>query len=235
MKRIAHTRLVAAVLYGLAMTGALTAPKAAHADDLRGWTLRGVLGAGHSTGGELTLESGDPSAYVQTVIWELGQGFGGGFNAEFRMNNRLGVQFDLMWTTYASDLSIHTVDDKQTTIDDRFNQYPLMAGLNIHLTSPKSRFDFYVAPMAGWINNAALAMTDDGIDGLSVKDDFGFGVMAGVDLLQGQDGLWFWNATVRWLYTGPRIEVTAEDGTSTIVDYKQNPLMITLGAGFRLF
>jgi outer membrane protein W len=168
---------------------------------------------------------------VSSSTWHSAQSFdtgvGAGLQAEYRISPRLGIEIGAMG---ASGLSLsggvshgHAGGGISLT-----GFAPLSLGLNVHLT-PGNTVDLYAGPSVALVaygTNRAWWESWSGGVASSPKDDWAWGLVAGLDVPLGKRG-WLFNANLRYLDTS--IEQSRGDfyfnGTF-------DPVIFSLGFGY---
>jgi len=174
--------------------------------------------------GETTLSDGSPFR----GHGNLDNGRGIGASAEYKFNDRFGLEGRGLFGRFDSGFTIDIGEDWARD-DDTIPYWELDFGPNFHLT-PNSRVDLYVGPFVGWGN------LDDGkysALGRSVTQTYDSGVLWG-----GQVGLdWPFTVDGNWgLHFGGRYTdfsvdvVNPIDGSKGSVDI--NPLELELGLSY---
>lgn len=218
-----HTRgthwlvLATAILAVLGITGAAQA-----ADDPSRWSLKLDLGWVNPSGGGLTATVG-----TATTAAKFGTGAGAGLRAEFHFTERLGLEIGVF---SASSVDVESAIVPGTVRSGVWlgSLTPVTLGLNTHLT-PDRAVDVCVGVQVGLVRYGAVEFrTDTGYltEHVSGDNDFGWGVLLGVDVPVGRHG-WSVHGSVRYLDTGV-------DYSSSAASFKgdMNPTIVSIGIGY---
>lgn len=238
MRIVARTVLAAAAVLPLSLIAA-AAPAAAQSWSSSGWTIRG---AGVWVDPDFSFRDVNGGA---VITLEADDAIGLGASAEYRFNDRFGLELGLLWAEPEVELQIEGLDfgpfpfplpiplpplpDSFVARGDlRFT--PLTAGLNYHLT-PLQRVDVYFGPRIAYAlyGDLELAATLFGVsstDGIPTDDELGYGAGIGVDVEFG-DGRWALHAAADRL----DLDLTlGEGGGSASFDF--DPTMVRAGLAY---
>ena len=158
---------------------------------------------------------------------------------EYRFRDRLGIDVTLLRTTPDVDgrlrgtywindstsgelLETGPLDATEGVGD--LTVTPVMLGLNVHLT-PKSRLDFYLAPVVGYVFYGDLDLSGEKI---ALKPDFAWGATAGLDVPIGK-GRWSFSGALRYLSS--KAEVDEPGAAGDALDVRL--FAIQVAAGYR--
>ncbi len=153
---------------------------------------------------------------------DFGTGPGAYLGAEFRLNDRFGIEVGAAWAeleeteVFAGEFSGST-----STASITFN--PVTVAFNIHLT-PQKRFDVYIAPKIGWafVDDLELSTRFDFNDfpfpdigrtflaEFPADGQFIFGLRLGFDLPFG-DSPWSFSSSVDYTDLDPDLDFFAGD------------------------
>ncbi|MGD9020878.1 MAG: OmpW family outer membrane protein, partial [Lysobacterales bacterium] len=168
---------------------------------------------------------------VSTSNWRgdvsFDMGVGVSLQAEYRVSPRIGVEIGVMG---ASGFGLSSsVSHGNVSGDIRLTGFaPLSLGLNVHLT-PESTVDLYAGPQLALVaygtNRTWWDSWSGGVE-LSAKNDWAWGLVAGLDVPLGKRG-WLFNANLRYLDTS--IE---QSGGGFHFDGDFDPLIFSLGFGY---
>lgn len=212
-----------ALLLVLTALAVLAAPSAAQTNQ---WSLRfGATAA--DPDGEFVDRSDD------TILSsEADSAYGISFSAEYRFSPRVGVEMGAM-AFAEDDLRIRVERDRggervSQVRTDQLGFQPYFVGLNFHLARG-DRTQVYVGPFLAYVRYQSFGLTfesdDDFVtESIELDDDFGYGVVLGLDIPIGQSN-WFVHGNARYLKT-------ELDAGSARADY--DPLVATVGFGLRL-
>ena len=195
------------------------------------WHLRGV-GAWVEPDVDWTQTSAG-----ETVRVTSDGAFGFGFDAEYQISPRWGIDFGAL--TAAPDINVEldsTVPVFSVGTSDNPAFRPLTAGVNVHLT-PKAKVDFYVGAFFAYVLyddlnlrlraeipvDGSVMVVEDQVH-INIDNDFTWGGLIGLDVPLGQ-GNWGFAGTLRYIDTD--VDTTDEDGDRTTIGY--DPLIVTFG------
>lgn len=139
------------------------------------------------------------------------------FGFEFRFGKWIGLE-----ASYVN--STHDVEFNGTTIGEA-DLTPYNLALNFHLLHSKY-FDFYVAPVASFVNWGDLQLTGGGSE--SIDSEVAYGAQVGVDISFHKNFAVY--GGVRWL----SLDATPDDPANPDDDsYAVDPLISRVGMAFR--
>ena len=215
------------------------------ADD--GFVLR--FGVGHATpSGGLTesasfsgmdLGNGTMLAFDGSIAIEPQEAPVLALGFEYRVNGRFGIDASLLRANTDLDGRLngtYWINDSMTgelietgplnatqEVGD-LDVTPLTVAANFHLT-PKSKADFYLAPVVGYMFYGDLDLMGEKA---SVKSAFAWGAAAGVDIPVGK-GRWLINAALRYLESEVELDEPGAVGGASDMSL----FAIQVGAGYR--
>ena len=220
-RRFRYVAPVAAVVFLIAVT----LPTAGFTGD-RAWLLR-VTGVSVDSDAHAVEVMGTGEGLSITTS----SGFGVGFDLEYRVSNRLGVDFGVLSAAPSVGTSVD-VGWKSINIsaDAGVTMTPITAGLNVHLT-PDSRFDIYVGPLLAYVvyDSFTLSAGPGLSESFSSENDVGFGANIGVDVGLDKQGRWTFNASLKYIDT--TLEASPSDGSPGKTDF--DPTIFGVGFGYR--
>lgn len=172
------------------------------------WTLRGYpvffLGSDSSSQVRSSIVGPDDEL-VETFAAEADDGFGIGFNAEYRPSDRIGVEFGLLTAEVDSDLRVDQVliwggqpmYEEFALAEEDLGVDILHVGVNFHLT-PDKAVDFYVGPLIGLAKisgdySVRFLPQDDLTPDRTISrdsDEFFIGAQVGLDIPIGKEKRW---------------------------------------------
>jgi outer membrane protein W len=197
-------------------------PIAADAGDSP-WRLRLFAVSMNPTGDEVVVEGSG-----ERIAFNAGGGYGGGFELEYKVSHRLGIDFGALSASPTIDVLIDEVGVISASATPRIS--PVYVGLNVHLT-PDSRADFYLGPLLTYVSYSSFDLVTDPWflrESFVAENDWGYGINAGLDIRIG-DGGWLVTGAFKYLLT--TLEASPPDegvGRSEI-----DPMIFSIGFGFR--
>ncbi len=168
--------------------------------------------------GYLTSSTGHDYASDAGMVATKNDGtLGAGISYEYRATPLVGVE---------TALSFYKPTVKQEVVglnvyDEKVRIMPLTLGVNFHLTNTEA-FDLYAGPQLAYVMYGTLPNSDG-----RIKDEFTWGLHAGVDVPIGKSG-WSLNGDVGYLGTKTKVEAPGGD-----VELKLRPVTVKVGASWK--
>ena len=218
----AATRKLRTILGATLLCGMLASP--AIAEDGTGWRLRFDLAFFDTTGSNGVVVV-DGTVVSAGLDW----GSGAGVRAEYRMNERLGVEIGVLGAA-SVDTSVEAGPGVTTTSVELNAFTPWTAGLNVHLI-PDQRLDLYAGVMAAWVRYSdvdVVTQVGSTYTSVSADNDFGPGAILGLDVPIGEMGRWVFQANLRYIQTS-----VSSDRSGYRADFDVNPTIFSIGFGYR--
>jgi outer membrane protein len=187
------------------------------------WQLR-ITGLSMNPTGSSVFVAGSG----ERIHYSADNGYGFGFDLEYRASRRVGIDFGVLTATPVIDVLIDEVGVISASAKPRIT--PVYAGLNVHLT-PDSRFDLYIGPLLAYVVYSSFDLVVDPwflTEGFVTRNDFGIGVNLGFDIRLG-DGGWLLTAAVKYLDTTLEASPPDESIGRTDID----PMIFSVGVGYR--
>jgi outer membrane protein len=187
------------------------------------WRLRLFAVSMNPTGDEVVVEGSG-----ERISFDAGGGYGGGFELEYRVSRRLGIDFGVLTASPVIDVLIDEVGVISASAQPRIT--PIYAGLNVHLT-PDSPLDLYIGPMLAYVIYSSFDLVVDPWfyrEGFVTENDFGIGVNVGLDIRLGDAG-WLFTAAFKYLDTTLAASPPDESVGRTDID----PMIFSIGVGYR--
>ena len=207
----------------------IVSPAVAEAD---GWRLR-LFGFYMGTGEQPTVT--DDAGTVLTTDNNAGAGIG--VDAEYRFNERLGLELGLALADHGDFRPAVALSGAVVDATDTMSVSMLSLGVNYNLTA-SATVDVYVGAVVALVGYDSFSISYDPSGMLpagsptsvrvKVDDDVGLGLQLGVDLPL-DEMHWILHAKLRYLRSS--MDGTGSGATMTSVDY--DPLVIGLGFGYR--
>lgn len=175
--------------------------------------------------GSLTLEPQDAPALVVEYEYRLSEriGMGAGlFRASPGVDGRALGTYWINDQTTGDLIETGSLDATEKVGD--LSILPLTFAANIHL-SPKSKADFYLAPVVGYVSYGDFDLSGEKV---AVKSAFAWGATAGVDLPLGK-GRWLISGALRYLASEAEIDEPGAGGEAIDLTL----LVVQVGAGYR--
>lgn len=164
----------------------------------------------------------------ERITFDAGNGYGFGFDLEYRVSRRLGIDFGALTASPVIEVLIDEVGGVSASAKPRIT--PLYAGLNVHL-APEGPVDLYFGPMLAYVVYSSFNLVVDPwffTQGFVTENDFGIGVNLGLDVRLGGAG-WLLTAAFKYLDTTLVASPPDESIGRTDID----PMIFTVGVGFR--
>jgi outer membrane protein W len=155
-------------------------------------------------------------------------GYGGGIELEYRVSDRLGIDFGVLTADPVIDALIDGTGG--ITARAQLRVTPAYAGINVHLT-PNSRADLYVGPSLTYVVYSSFDLVTDPWflrEEFVTENDWGVGIAVGLDVRLGDRG-WLLNAAFRYLDT--TLQASPPDGSIGTTDL--DPMIFAVGFGYR--
>jgi outer membrane protein len=164
-------------------------------------------------------------------------GGGLGVSAEYRFNERIGLELGALATNHGDFFVVIDPPGTRLKVDDTLTMQVFSAGVNVYLT-PRSKVDLYVGGLLAIVGYTNLTVDVDldlpsPLPGptsvrIDIESDLGFGLNLGLDVPLGDRG-WIFNANLRYLLT--TADASIEGLISEAIDY--DPLLVGAGFGYR--
>jgi outer membrane protein len=155
-------------------------------------------------------------------------GYGGGFELEYRVSRRLGIDFGVLTASPVIDVLIDEVGVISASAQPRIT--PIYAGLNVHLT-PDRPLDIYIGPMLTYVVYSSFDLVTDPWfcrESFVTQNDFGIGFNLGLDIRLGDAG---WLITAAFKYLDTTLEASPPDESIGRTDI--DPMIFSIGIGYR--
>lgn len=166
-----------------------------------------------------------------------GYGAGGGVNAEYRFNPRLGLELGAWIADHGDFRAVASTPDLEVDVTDTMTISSASAGLNYHL-APGFQADVYVGVLLALMSYDDLTISQKPAGQppevlpasvrVGIDSDVAFGLNLGLDLGLGETD-WILYANLRYLRTS--MDLSFRGGSLGTVDY--DPLLIGIGFGYR--
>jgi outer membrane protein W len=169
----------------------------------------------------------------EQIAFDTENGYGLGFDLEYRVSSRLGIDIGALTASPVVDVLIDEVGAISASAEPRIT--PLHVGLTVHLT-PESPVDLYFEPMFAYVIYSSFNLvvnpwfcTQDSlcVQDFETENDFGIGINLGVDVRLGGAG-WLLTAAFKYLDTTLVASPPDESVGRTDID----PMIFTVGVGF---
>ncbi|HUP22096.1 MAG TPA: hypothetical protein VNB06_04055 [Thermoanaerobaculia bacterium] len=189
----------------------------------RGWTIRPFL-AGVRFDDDVTrlTRPGEAAPEFYNYLWESGEGFG--VQAEYRMNDRLGIAVGALFADFTTELMWDYLTLWEMDFDDMATK-TFFVGPMFHPLRRDSRVDFFVGPVLHYTDIGSVEYV---MPSLTVREDFddqfSFGAQLGLDVPFRRDGRFGLHVGSLWL----DLEGEADD-----FDVSIDPLTFNLGVFYR--
>jgi len=216
------TWIPAAIAFVVVIAAFSVLPTTAEAGD-GPWRLRLFAVSMNPTGDEVVVEGSG-----ERISFDAGAGYGGGFELEYQVSRRLGIEFGVLTASPVIDVLIDEVGGISASAQPRIS--PLYAGLNIHLT-PESPADLYICPMLAYVVYSSFDLVTDPWflrESFVAENDFGIGINVGLDVRLGESG-WLLTAAFKYLVTTLESSPPGEGVGRTDLD----PIIFSVGVGYR--
>jgi outer membrane protein len=187
------------------------------------WRLRLFALSMNPTGDEVVVEGSG-----ERISFDAGGGYGGGFELEYRVSRRLGIDFGVLTASPVIDVLIDEVGVISASAQPRIT--PIYAGLNVHLT-PDRPLDFYIGPMLTYVVYSSFDLVTDPWfcrESFVTQNDFGIGFNLGLDIRLGDAG---WLITAAFKYLDTTLEASPPDESIGRTDI--DPMIFSIGIGYR--
>jgi hypothetical protein len=211
------------LLVGALVTPAMLPAETAEMDP--GWRIRFYAAS-------IDFDNSNGYGHGSRPGYDIDVGFGLGFNAEYRISPRLGLDLgilggaavDVAWNSYEAN-------DWVWAAYDTLSFTPLSVGLDVHLT-PRKNVDLYVCPMLAWVHYGGLVV-HSGRDWTATTIDFdqdlGVGLGLGLGVPFSERERWFFNANLTYFESS--LESDSVIGSRMAGDH--DATILGLGLGYR--
>ena len=186
-----------------------------------------------SPGGDYT-ETFEDELYFEQLTIEADGAIGPYVGFEFMVTDLIGIDATLLLTDHDVDGSMLEIFDGEVVFDEQMqigtiSSMPLLISAHFHVVR-NSAIDFYVGPTIGYIFYGDLEFLSEFEESdTPIKDDFGFGVVAGIDVPFGSAG-WNFSTAIRYIQSDAEIDESGIEGPDSI---GLDPWMLHLGVGKR--
>ena len=164
----------------------------------------------------------------ERIPFNAGNGYGFGFDLEYRASRLLGIDFGVLTATPVIDVLIDEVGVISASAQPRIT--PVYAALNLHLT-PDSPLDLYIGPVFAYVIYSSFDLVVDPwflTEGFVTQNDFGIGVNLGLDIRLGDAG---WMITTSFKYLDTTLVASPPDESIGRTDI--DPMIFSVGFGYR--
>lgn len=180
----------------------------------------------------LSMDPTGDTVYVpetgERTRFDADAGYGGGIELEYRVSERLGIDFGVLTADPVIDALIDGAG--AITASAQLRVTPAYVGMNVHLT-PNSRADLYLGPLLAYVVYSSFDLVTDPWflrEEFVTENDWGIGIAVGLDVRLGDRG---WLLTAAFRYLDTTLEASPPDGSIGRTDL--DPMIFAAGVGYR--
>jgi outer membrane protein W len=177
-----------------------------------------------------TFESVD---YREVATLEADSAIGPFFGFEFMVSDLIGIDGTIIYTTHDIDSDFFVEEGGEVVFDDCMtigdvSVMPLFVSAHFHVVQ-NDLLDYYIGPTIGYVMYGDLKLIPEfEEDDVPLKDDFGIGVVTGIDVPFGSGG-WNFVTALRYIKTAAEIDEPEVTGIEIDID----PWILQVGVGKR--
>ncbi len=196
----------------------------------KGWHLR-VFAAGFDPDLDVIVPAENPDEVRVRADSDLGFGA----SLEYQFSSLIGVELGYMQASPAIELIAEDVPGfGDIILSDSMSTTAVTLDLDLHLTPNSQYFDFFLGAGIASMNYGNLDYVEPDGDSLtlSVGNDLGYSVKAGLEIAFGANSAWAAVGGLRYIWTDLEVD-QPEDPTSDTATFDFNTFSFTVGVAYR--
>jgi outer membrane protein W len=179
-------------------------------------------------------ESYEEGSYTGWYKEEADAALGGFVGFEYMFTDLFGLDATLLYSNHDADYSWvdmidGEVDDSESGTYGDISFMPFFVGANFHVVQ-NDAIDFYVGPFVAYVMYGDVDSVDGPEFDACIKNDLGYGVVAGLDVPFGSGG-WMFSTAIRYMKTGAESDEDPEFFDNYTVDV--DPVILQVGVGVK--
>jgi outer membrane protein W len=187
-----------------------------------------------SPSGDYT-ETFDDGLFFEKFTIEADGAIGPYFGFEFMVTDLIGIDATLLFTDHDVDAGMLEIYDGEVVFDEQMKigtitSMPLFFSVHFHVVQ-NSALDFYIGPTIGYIFYGDMEFLPEFEEGkIPIKDDFGYGLVTGIDVPFGGAG-WNFSTALRYILSDAETDEDSLEGSDDSIGI--DPLILHVGVGKR--
>jgi len=151
------------------------------------------------------------------------------FSYERMVTDLVGIEAGIGYSNHDLDETFTVLGQSETETVGDIAMMPLLVGANFHVLR-KEKVDLYLGAQIGYVAYGDVKIEDKDPDqsDISMKNGFGYGLIAGVDVPFGASS-WMFNGSLAWLSTDADFDEPGAPSDGIAID----PIVVRIGVGTR--